>query len=246
DIDMDDSFEPPPSPCSPHQTLPEITEDDGFIYPSDGTISPSLISPPPHEGLGLFIQPSSIDPPLARSPSPSDDDLQFLDIQLDPTSSNLDNDEFLQLRALRRRALEAERSARTWEATLSERVTEASNALLPSSLIEAGVMNDSSAKRSRKQELHAAMDLRAEARRHRKQEKQKSKEIGALLELKMDNGFGMDTYDLDRSTGLNHLVASMIFKRREAFRALTNRKAACVNRPYLSSSLSCSVSMEDL
>ncbi|EPS93109.1 hypothetical protein FOMPIDRAFT_1056277 [Fomitopsis schrenkii] len=52
----------------------------------------------------LSLQPISVDRPIARSSSPDDDDLQFLDIQPDPTSTNLEVNEFLQLCAVRRRA----------------------------------------------------------------------------------------------------------------------------------------------
>ena len=40
-------------------------------------------------------------------------------------------------------------------------------------------------KPARKRDLHALMDARAEARRMRKLQKQRSKEIGALLDFKM-------------------------------------------------------------
>ncbi|KAH9915752.1 uncharacterized protein B0H18DRAFT_1040303 [Fomitopsis serialis] len=65
------------------------------------------------------------------SPPPDGDDLQFLDIQLGPASTNLEVDEFLQLRAVRRRALSAERAARSAEAKLAELVRTAAKALLP-------------------------------------------------------------------------------------------------------------------
>ncbi|KAH9907645.1 uncharacterized protein B0H18DRAFT_1220352 [Fomitopsis serialis] len=65
------------------------------------------------------------------SPPPDGDDLQFLDLQLGPASTNLEVDEFLQLRAVRRRPLPAERAARSAEAKLAELVRAAAKALLP-------------------------------------------------------------------------------------------------------------------
>ncbi|KAI0755720.1 hypothetical protein C8Q74DRAFT_1373473 [Fomes fomentarius] len=85
------------------------------------TISLSLLegAPEHQSGLGLFLQPIS-DLPLACSPSPSEDDFGFLDVQLDPDSANVDVDEFLALRALRKHALAQERAARRAEADLSQ------------------------------------------------------------------------------------------------------------------------------
>ncbi|TCD60404.1 hypothetical protein EIP91_010230 [Steccherinum ochraceum] len=241
---MDNTFEVPSSPHSPHSDLPGLPEDEP--YP---TISPSLLSPAPEtpdEGLGLFIQ---ADPPLRRSPSPEDDALQFLDIQFDPTISHLDVNEFLALRSLRRRALDGERDAREREALLilNDRVAAASTALLPDALAEAGVLDDLQEKRVRKHELHVATDLRNEARKDRKREKQKSKEIGALLDIKM-NGGGYSASGMGQAAfvDVRQLVASMTMRRREAARSLANRKSAAAHRPYLPSSLSSSVSVEDL
>jgi len=258
DLSVDESIEPPSAPSSPHLALPPLGDD--FSQPPssefiDGTVAPALLAPPPndHEGLGLFLQPISIDPPLARSPSPDDDDLQFLDVQLDPTSSNLELGEFLQLRAVRRRALTAEREARNAETELGERVSSAANALLPPSHADAGASDhfdtemteDSDAeKRARKRELHIAMDMRAEARRVRKREKQRSKEVGALLDLKMERGVAPGKGAM---RSIAQLVANMVLRRRDNFRSLANRKTTCSEpRPYVRSSLCYSVSAEDL
>ncbi|TFK80267.1 hypothetical protein K466DRAFT_656640 [Polyporus arcularius HHB13444] len=92
DSDMEDASlsEAPSSPHSPHTSLPDLEDDlplPGLPSFSDlppiETISPSLLggAPDPQQqdpGLGLFLQPLS-DPPLARSPSPGEDDLWFLD-----------------------------------------------------------------------------------------------------------------------------------------------------------------------
>ncbi|KAH9925168.1 uncharacterized protein B0H18DRAFT_1119597 [Fomitopsis serialis] len=78
------------------------------------------------------------------SPPPDGDDLQFLDLQLGPASTNLEVDEFLQLRAVRRRALPAERAARSAEAKLAELVRAAAKALLPPSRGDMGMDMDTS------------------------------------------------------------------------------------------------------
>ncbi|EIW52578.1 uncharacterized protein TRAVEDRAFT_40321 [Trametes versicolor FP-101664 SS1] len=153
--DEDSATLPPPSPHpgsphSPHPTLPEREDEDmqppslESHAPPVATISPSLLG----EELGLFLQSFSIDPPLARSPSPTEDELQFIEIQLDPASTDLPNDEFLQLRVLQKNALHQEREARRGEARRGE-------------------ANANSASRVRQLQ------------------KQRSKEIGALLDLKM-------------------------------------------------------------
>ncbi|KAI0363412.1 hypothetical protein BV20DRAFT_975714 [Pilatotrama ljubarskyi] len=265
DFYMEDLREAPESPHSPHRALPELEDEEMHsplselpALPMD-TISPSLLGgapAPEREGLGLFLQPVSIDPPLARSPSPDEDDLQFLDVQLDPASTNLAVDEFLQLRALRKHALQQERAARLAEAELNERVTAAANALLPpvQGLPPAAMQTDAdlAEKRARKRELHAAMDMRAEARRVRKLQKQRSKEIGALLDLKMQTPISpIEGYPPIMSGGkpwtrsIAHLVAHMVLRRRDRSRPLENRPPpVCPMRK--NSYLRFSVSADDL
>ncbi|KAK7679618.1 hypothetical protein QCA50_017329 [Cerrena zonata] len=216
------------------------------------TISPALLGPPPpseEEGLGLFVRPSGVEPPLVRSPSPDQDDFRFLDVQLDPMATKLDVDEFLNLRALRNRALDAERVARRREEIISERVEKACHALLPTTLEQEGVVDRSSETRARKHELHIALEARAEARKARKREKQRSKEIGLLLELKMrgqDDDFLMMGYG-DGPVNVKQLVANMLMKRGDTSRPLANRGRTMASRPASRlSSLSRSVSYEDL
>ncbi|TCD60235.1 hypothetical protein EIP91_010523 [Steccherinum ochraceum] len=198
---MDDTFEVPSSPHSLH------SDPEDEPYP---TISPSLLSPAPEtpdEGLGLFIQ---ADPPLCWSPSPVDDALQFLDIQFDPTISHLDVNEFLALWLLRRCALDGERDVRKCEALLNDRVAAASTALLPDTLAKAGVLDDLQEKCVRKHKLHVVTDLRNEARKDRKRKKQKSKEIGALLDIKMNgNGYSASRMGQAAFVDVRQLVASM-------------------------------------
>ena len=230
-----DELEAPSSPHSPYRELLPMEEDDS-LYPT--TVAPSLLGPPSHEGLGLFLQESSIDPPLARSPSPDEDDLAFLDIQLDSASTSLELDEFLQLRTLRRRVLDAERDARMAETELAERVNLASEALLPGRLF-----TDIEEKRMRKYELHVAMEMRSDARKARKHMKQRNREIGALLDLKMERNV------LQGKTAMRsvpQLVANMVLKRRDIYRPLANRRPASVAFEHRPSPLQASYSVDDL
>lgn len=254
-----DSLEPPPSPSSPHQELSPLPEDSLFFSQTcvkDQTGSPSSIAVQPStesEGLGLFIR--SIDPPLARTPSPTEDDFGFLDIQLDPASSHLEVDEFLALRRMRKQALEFEKNARLCEEELSERVTAAACALYPLTSSSPGSSSsslsltpsplDPQTKRARKHELHAAMDARSEVRKQRKRSKQKSKEIGALLDYKM-NRSSLSEVGVDVAKGLRHLVANMVMCRRDSSRALAGRKVASVEKRFVKTRLSASMSIEDL
>ena len=262
----------PHSPRGPSLSLPELVPDDelftAYVAPplahpsfpgAEGlyqdlpeTISPALLGPSPpseDEGLGLFVRPAGVEPPLVRSPSPDQDDFRFLDVQLDPVATNLDTHEFLNLRALRNRALDLERAARGREEVLSERVEKACHALLPATLEQDDVTDQPSEIRLRKHELHLALEARAEARKLRKREKQRSKEIGLLLELKMrgqDDDFLMMGYG-DGPVNVKQLVASMLMKRRDTSRPLANRGRTMASRPSSRlSSLSRSVSYEDL
>ncbi|KAI0806615.1 hypothetical protein C8Q74DRAFT_1453057 [Fomes fomentarius] len=276
DCDMEDPPEAPSSPHSPHRALP-VLDDDGMSPPLTEqcalpmeTISPSLLGGAPEQqpGLGLFLQPIS-DLPLARSPSPSEDDFGFLDVQLDPESANVEIDEFLALRALRKHALAQERAARMTEADLNERITAAASVLLPPSHAEGGSDTDSDGddvhmhcdmdimeKRARKRDLHVLMDMRAEARRTRKLQKQRSKEIGALLDFKMHGpmspmeGLPPLVGGKGWTRSIAHLVAHMVFRRRDRSRPLEGRAPAgspAESRcPRRNSGLRMSVSAEDL
>ncbi|PCH38491.1 hypothetical protein WOLCODRAFT_66711 [Wolfiporia cocos MD-104 SS10] len=253
------------SPSSPSVALPPSSDD--FAPPSteeyilSGTVAPSLITPPSidDEGLGLCLQPHSADLPLARSPSPDDDGFQFLEVQLDPASCNLEVSEFLQLRLLRRRALSAERDARRAEAQYGQQVNEAAEKLnMPAGSDTTAVaeesemnlgsgaddcMSDDDAARAWRHKLHCAMDMRAEARRVRKREKQRSKEVGALLDLKMARG---PAPGRGAMRSLAQLVANMVLRRRDTFRPLANRKPGTPTPTHVPSSLSRCVSAEDL
>ena len=286
DSDMEDASlsEPPSSPHSPSLTLPELEDDlplPGLPslpdLPPIETISPSLLGGAPAEqqyhdpGLGLFLQPVS-DPPLARSPSPDEDDFGFLDIQLDPESVNVEVDEFLQLRALRKHALAQERAARMTEADLTERITAAASALLPPSSrpssyygsdsgsdsedgdVQMQTELDPAEKRMRKRELHSMMDMRTEARRARKLQKQRSKEIGALLDFKMHPPSspidGLPPLMLGGkpwTRSVYHLLAHMMMRRRDrAAKPLESKPVEAHTLARKASGLRMSVSAEDL
>jgi len=88
-----------------------------------------------------------------------------------------------------------------------------------------------------------AVHLRAEARRTRKREKERSREVGALLRLKLGDRVQVQPQTTLSSTSsgddvsagprrmisnLSQLVARMIFRRHETFRPLANRKTGVV------------------
>lgn len=249
-----------PIPCSPSPqllSLPLLPESepecDPTINPnaSSGTISPSLLGAPDNlEGLGLLLNPDSVDPP-PRSPSPSeDDDLQLLE-EFDSTSSDLDAEEFLALRAVHRRALAAEHAAKQAEEGLGARISSTTSLILqgttsttlPPLSLDLGHIQelDAEEKRRHRSELHRAMDERAEARRVRKCERQRSKEVGALMDLKT----GHPVSGVRGSfRSISQLVAGMLLRRRDVLRPLANRRA--LPRTYACTALQHSVSAEDL
>jgi len=106
--------------------------------------------------------------------------------------------------------------------------------------------------------------MRAEARKVRKKEKERCREIGALLRLKLAEGDGVaaaaaaaikeNTTTTTTTTttnskrlisSLSQLVARMNFRRNETFRPLANRRSASAPREYLKSSLSLSIGGDD-
>ena len=108
-------------------------------------------------------------------------------------------------------------------------------------------------KRARKRDLHALMDMRAEARRARKLQKQRSKEIGALLDFKMHTPMspmeGLPPLVIGgRGKGwtktIAHLVAHMVLRRHDRCRPLENKPpVAQVRSP---TTLRRSLSAEDI
>lgn len=226
----------PSSPRSPHmQLLP--TEDDMVTDPiPTETISPALLGllePEPASGLGL-----DVDPGLDRSPSPSDYELHLLDGQLEIPLRDLPEDEYHQLRAYYDTLTQSEAEAKEREAVLDRRVKDVCALLKPPKAVD-----DAAVMRARRQEYRTATDLRAEARRLRKEEKHRLRELGALLDLKLETRV-FNTRTSLRSVA--HLVADMVFKRRDRTRSLANRKAASVPWTLQPSPLRCSFSAEDL
>lgn len=154
DEESSDGVPPPLPPPSPSRraiyALPGELDDDSYqtpamfgssSYPPDH--SPIMVPSSSHQGdtstfgLGLFLPPSAIDPPIVRSPSPEDEEnspealAPAFSFSGDPEVTAQLTAECEGLRALRRRALAAERAARVAEAELGERVTSAASALLP-------------------------------------------------------------------------------------------------------------------
>lgn len=146
-----------------------------------------------------------------RSPSP-----ELFDIDLD-----IDDDiypEFEQLCELRKKALSAEREARSLETQMLEQ---------------------------------GAAGSRAETRRLRKREKERAKEIGALLRLKLGNDKVAILQEEERkprkmATSLPRLVAQMVFRRHDANKPLATRQLCSDSllHGYVPSSLSQSVSSD--
>jgi len=92
-----------------------------------------------------------------------------------------------------------------------------------------------------------SISLRAEATKEKKKNKQRSKEVGALLRIKLGDQVACapatPTASVDgRPKGMincmSQLVARMMFRRHETFRPLANRKTATTNHNYVRSSLS--------
>lgn len=220
-------MEAPSSPHSPHMQLLPCDEDEMFVEPlPTDTISPALLGLPDMDvGLGL-----DVDPGLDRSPSPSDYELQLLEGgQLDLPLHDLPEDEFQQLRAYYEQLAHAETAAKEREAVLDRRVKDVSALLKPPKAVPDPVVM-----RARRQEYRVASDLRAEARRARKEEKHRLRELGTLLDLKLETRV---FHAKGAMRSVAHLVADMVFKRHDRSRALANRKAASSSRPSAPSPL---------
>lgn len=225
----------PSSPHSPHMQLLPSDEDQMVAEPAPtATISPSMLGLPDTDvGLGL-----DVDPGLDRSPSPSDYELQLLEGSVDVPLKDLPEDEFQQLRAYYEDLSHSEASAKERESVLDRRVKDISALLKPPK-----ASPDPTVMRARRQEFRVATDLRAEARRVRKEEKHRLRELGALLDLKLETRV-FHTKGSMRSVA--HLVADMVFKRRDRSRALANRKVASFPRTSSPSLLCSSFTDDDL
>lgn len=212
----------PSSPHSPHMQL--LPDSEGPMDCQPTTISPSLLGLPDSEiGLGLDVD--GID----RSPSPSDYELQLLDGSTDVPLHGLSEEEFQGLRAMYEQLSRSEAAARERENVLDRRVKDISALLKPPR-----ASPDSMVMLARRQELRAATDMRIEARKVRKEEKRRLRELGALLDVKLNCA-------VFRSKGIiqsvPQLVADMVFKRHDRCRPLANRKAASYCRTHVPSPL---------
>jgi len=85
-----------------------------------------------------------------------------------------------------------------------------------------------------------SISLRAEANKEKKKNKERSKELGALLRIKM--GDQVEPTEDKRPKGeinsISQLVARMVFRRHETSRPLAQRKPAAAGRDYVRSLLS--------
>ncbi|KIM80023.1 hypothetical protein PILCRDRAFT_822846, partial [Piloderma croceum F 1598] len=83
-----------------------------------------------------------------------------------------------------------------------------------------------------------SISLRAEATREKKKNKQTSKEVGALLRLKLGDQIAypssasVDGHPKGLIGSMSQLVARMMFRRHEKFRPLANRKSAFTSHDY--------------
>ncbi|EIN08116.1 hypothetical protein PUNSTDRAFT_144539 [Punctularia strigosozonata HHB-11173 SS5] len=248
--------EPPPG--SPRRRFLSLEEESAIPPPSPFSAYCSHMqtpSPPPADlpaasTSSLLLVPGTT---ISSSPPPDDPLLRELQIpaNLDPAS------ELARLCGLRARALAAERAERKIEAQLADRLARLSADILYSkpSLPSAWDPFEAEARR----ELQAVMTLRAEAKRRRKRAKERGREVGALLSLRLRGECpeGERTVEIVSGGGaskgptrsVSQLAAKMLFRRRESSaRLLANRRSAMdlETEKRNGSSLSRSVSAEDL
>ncbi|KIP04585.1 hypothetical protein PHLGIDRAFT_129404 [Phlebiopsis gigantea 11061_1 CR5-6] len=248
----------PSSPHSPHMQLLPSDEDDALLMmglvsepaaatvtaaaaAGTATIAPALLGLPLAADVGVGGLGLDVDAGLDRSPSPSDYEVQLLEGYGDAAASELPEDEFRQLRVQYEDLRHLEAALKEREGVLERRVKDISVLLKPERASE-----DAAVMRARRQEYRAATELRAETRRARKEEKHRLRELGALLDLKLDTRVFHGKGSL-RSVA--HLVADMVFKRHDRSRSLANRKTAAAPQTsscFLSSPLRSSISFEDL
>ena len=246
----------PSSPHSPHMQLLPSDEDDALmmmglsseptaatatVAAGTATIAPALLGLPEAADVGVGGLGLDVDAGLDRSPSPSDYEVQLLEGYGDVAASELPEDEFRQLRIQYEELRHAEAALKERESVLERRVKDISGLLKPERASE-----DAAVMRARRQEYRAATELRAETRRARKEEKHRLRELGALLDLKLDTRV---FHGKGSMRSVAHLVADMVFKRHDKSRSLANRKTAAAPRTsscFLSSPLRSSFSLEDL
>ncbi|KDQ59893.1 hypothetical protein JAAARDRAFT_56825 [Jaapia argillacea MUCL 33604] len=159
------------APVSPRQTILSLpgAETDDDLLPLDLDIPPAL---------GLLIVSDHICTP--SSPEEREPEIEP-DIYVPPFLSS--DPETSQLCDLRKRFIASERAARRAEVEFAERASNVAAALLATTYeIDATTWDDRVAWRK---ELKQAKDRQAAARRLRKKQKERSREVGALLTLKV-------------------------------------------------------------
>ncbi|THH13707.1 hypothetical protein EW146_g6542 [Bondarzewia mesenterica] len=241
DMDMDEVISPSrPTPSARLLSLPGAETDDDLIVP-DSSHHADSEPPPPSDGpsLGLFVPIASADAAAtAGSPPEEEPDLHFSDM----ARSRVDTTEFDKLISLRRRAWFLERNAKRTEQSFVEEAQRIAAGLrvsppVPGALADVQLQAGLDPKGAIRRELQVAEARRAEARRVRKKEKERGKEVQALLRLKLgEDSTGVSVAPAaDGSTvqrdgrgkvvicSFSQLVARMIFKRRDSSRLLANR-----------------------
>lgn len=255
DIDMDDAISPShPTPSPRLLSLPGADTDDDLLLPAFSYIPNSEPPPPDGPSLGLFVPIAFAEEPhIADSPPEEEPDLNFSwDARARVDAAELDK-----LVALRRRAWFLERNAKRTEQSYAEEAQRIAAGLrvsppVPGALADVQLQAGLDPKGAIRRELQVAEARRAEARRVRKKEKERGKEVQAMLRLKLDDGVGAGTPEAPADAAVqrdergkvvigsfSQLVARMIFKRRDASRVLANKKTP---GDYVCSSLSRAVS----
>ncbi|KZT19169.1 hypothetical protein NEOLEDRAFT_989543 [Neolentinus lepideus HHB14362 ss-1] len=219
----------PPQYASPRQTLlslPGVETDEELLPPSEPFSSAELDPAMQSDGGMLLLHPPGEDPSSLR-----DDEQEALAsiplvLRADP--------EVLAIVSLRGRLLALERRARSIESAFAARVAQTGKALLTytynSRQSEDLVAFDAMGELRR--ELKDEKDSQAVAKRVRKKEKERGREIGALIRLKVAEMAGPAGMEVEHwhghkgkhrdccghggvFTSVQQLVAKMVFKRRE-------------------------------
>jgi hypothetical protein len=175
-------------------------------WPAPHPASIALSEPPPSSsGLGLELGPS----PSPPSPKHNlDDDPLLIELGIHVPPSPLT--ELGALCAIRRRSMSAERTARDTEHKLSARIRTLEDILLERMQTGSASLDDEYDGLPPRLELQALHGLRAESKRYRKREKARTRELGALLRLKLSGpARSLSLPILASSVGMPELVATI-------------------------------------
>lgn len=234
--DLSDDEEHPSSPCRrSFSSLPDLEMDDSldmdvldfsdpipFPSPSPGS---SLLSLPGAEADNDLLPPplpnfsTSLPPQHASCSSQS---LLFIDDPRDVPAPRSPSPEDFDLRIVLDDDSDPE-LAKLYHLRKKSLAAERAARHAEAQLIEAG-----------------SVCLRAEATKEKRKNKERSKEVGALLRIKLGDKVLPEerTRVATGMSGISQLVARMLFKRHETFRPLAYRKSAATNHDYVRSSLS--------